>query len=102
MIKMYLRTVLTFKIENVNETPWGSGVSTSTVSNLNEGPFASVKERRSRLLVRACPYVYVDVSYESAAVMVAMGVNDDGYRLAMGPPRASPSQLSTDRDSSHG
>ena len=63
------------------------------VSNLNEKAFAAVEEWRNRPLVRAYPYVYVDGiylkrswggSYENVAVMVAIGVNDDGYREVIG------------------
>lgn len=68
-------------------------MSASTVSNLNEKAFEAVEAWRSRPLERAYPYVYVDGiylkhswggSYENVAVMVAIGVNDDGYREAIG------------------
>ena len=71
----------------------GSSVSAATVSNLNEKAFASVEEWRNRPLERAYPYPYVDGiylkrswggSYENVAVMVAIGVNDDGYREVIG------------------
>ena len=89
MIEMYLAGVSTRRIEDVSEILWGSSVSAATVSNLNEKAFAAVEEWRNRPLVRAYPYVYVDGiylkrswggSYENVAVMVAIGVNDDGYR----------------------
>ena len=53
----------------------------------------SVEEWRNRPLDWAYPYVYVDGiylrrswggSYENVAVMVAIGVNDDGYREVIG------------------
>ena len=81
------------RIEDVSEILWGSSVSAATVSNLNEKAFAAVEEWRNRPLVRAYPYVYVDGiylkrswggSYENVAVMVAIGVNDDGYREVIG------------------
>lgn len=93
MIEMYLAGVSTRRIEDVSEILWGSSVSASTVSNLNERAFASVEEWRNRPLERAYPYVYVDGiylkrswggSYENVAVMVAIGVNDDGYREVIG------------------
>ena len=76
-----------------NTILWGSSVSASTVSNLNERAFASVEEWRNRPLERAYPYVYVDGiylkrswggSYENVAVMVAIGADDDGYREVIG------------------
>ena len=93
MIEMYLAGVSTRRIEDVSEILWGSSVSASTVSNLNEKAFASVEEWRNRPLERAYPYVYVDGiylkrswggSYENVAVMVAIGVNNDGYREVIG------------------
>ena len=44
MIEMYLAGVSTRRIEDVSEILWGSSVSASTVSNLNEKAFASVEE----------------------------------------------------------
>ena len=93
MIEMYLAGVSTRRIEDVSEALWGAGVSAATVSNLNEKAFASVEAWRSRPLTRAYPYVYVDGiylkrawggAYENVAVMVAIGVNDDGYREVIG------------------
>ena len=93
MIETCLAGVSTRRIEDVSEILWGSSVSAATVSNLNEKAFASVEEWRNRPLERAYPYVYVDGiylkrswggSYENVAVMVAIGVNDDGYREVIG------------------
>lgn len=93
MIEMYLAGVSTRRIEDVSEILRGSSVSAATVSNLNEKAFASVEEWRNRPLERAYPYVYVDGiylkrswggSYENVAVMVAIGVNDDGHREVIG------------------
>lgn len=93
MIEMYLAGVSTRRIEDVSEILWGSSVSASTVSNLNEKAFEAVEAWRSRPLERACPYACVDGiylkrswggSYENVAVMVAIGVNDDGYREVTG------------------
>ena len=93
MIGMRLAGVSTRRIEDVSEMLWGSSVSAATVSNLNEKAFEAVEEWRNRPLERAYPYVYVDGiylkrswggSYENVAVMVAIGVNDDGYREVIG------------------
>lgn len=55
--------------------------------------FASVEEWRNRPLERAYPYVYVDGiylkrswggSFENVAVMIAIWVNNDGYREVIG------------------
>ena len=88
-----LAGVSTRRIEDVSEILRGSSVSAATVSNLNERAFASVEEWRNGPLERAHPYVYVDGihlkrswggSYENVAAMVAIGVNDDGYREVIG------------------
>lgn len=93
MIEMYLAGVSTRRIEDVSEILWGSKVSAGTVSNLNEKAFASVEEWRSRPLEGEYPYVYVDGIYlkrswggscENVAVMVAIGVNSNGYREIIG------------------
>lgn len=93
MVEMYLAGVSTRRIEDVSEILWGSSVSTATVSNLNERAFASVEEWRNRPLESAYPYVYVDGIYLKRSwggthgnvdVMVAIGVNDDGYREVIG------------------
>ena len=93
MIETCLAGVSTGRVEDVSEILWGSGVSAATVSNLNEKSFEAVEEWRNRPLERACPYVCVDGIYlkrswggscENVAVMVAMGVNDDGHREVIG------------------
>jgi putative transposase len=93
MIEMYLAGVSTRRIEDVSEILWGSAVSAATVSNLNERAFAAVEEWRNRPLTRKYPYVFIDGiylkrswggSFENVAVMVAIGVNDDGYREVIG------------------
>ncbi len=93
MIEMYLAGVSTRRIEDVSEILWGSSVSSATVSSLNEKASASVEEWRNRPPGRAYPYACVDGIYlrrswggacEDVAVMIAIGVNDDGYREVIG------------------
>ena len=93
IIEMYLAGVSTRRIEDVSEVLWGAGVSAGTVSNLNDKAFKAIEEWRCRPLACEYPYVYVDGiylkrswggSYENVAVMVAIGVNGDGYREVIG------------------
>ncbi len=93
MIEMYLAGVSTRRIEDVSEILWGASVSAGTVSNLNEKAFKAVEEWRSRPLACAYPYACVDGiclkrswggSFENVAVMVAIGVNEEGYREVIG------------------
>lgn len=89
IIEMHLAGVSTRRIEDVSEILWGAGVSAGTVSNFNDKAFKAVDEWRCRPLTCEYPYVYIDGvylkrswggSYENVAVMVAIGVNEDGYR----------------------
>lgn len=93
MIEMYLAGISTRRIEDVSEILWGASVSAATVSNLNEKAFEAVEEWRSRPLTCKYPYVFIDGiylkrswggSFENVAVMVAIGVNDDGHREVIG------------------
>ena len=93
IIEMYLAGVSTRRIEDVSEILWGAGVSAGTVSNLNDKAFKAADEWRCRPLTCEYPYVNVDGiylkrswggSYENVAVMVAIGVNGDGYREVIG------------------
>ena len=93
MMEMYLVGVSTRSVEDVAEILWDKGVSAGTVSNLNKRAFASVEEWRTRPLACEYPYVFVDGTYvkrnwggayESVAVLVAIGVNSDGYREVIG------------------
>ncbi len=93
MIEIQLAGAPTRRIEDVSEILRGSPVSAATASNLNERALETVEERRSRPLTRSCPYVFVDGihlkrsrggSFENAAAMAAIGVNDDGHREAIG------------------
>lgn len=93
IVEMYLAGVSTRRIEDVAEILWGSSVSAGTVSNLNEKAFESIEEWRTRPLEREYRYVYIDGiylkrswggSFENVAVMIAIGVNDEGYREVIG------------------
>ncbi len=94
IVEMRLAGVSTRRIEDVSEVLWGAGVSAGTVSNLNDKALKTVNEWRCRPLTCAYPYIYhVDGiylkrswggSYENVAVMVAIGVNEDGYREVIG------------------
>ena len=99
MAEMYLAGVSTRRIEDVTEVLRGSSVSAATVSNLNERGFEDVEAWRNRPLERPCPYSCVDGiylkrswggSYENVAVMVAIGVNDDGCREVIGAAEVFP------------
>ena len=85
--------VSTRNVEEVTGILWEEGVSAGTVSNLNQDAYRKVDEWRNRPLTSEYPYVFVDGTYvkrswggayESVAVLVAIGVNSDGFREVIG------------------
>jgi transposase-like protein len=93
LIEMYLAGVSTRRIEDVSEVLWGTKVSSSTVSNLNQKAYEKIERWRSRPLSGHYPYVYVDGlylkrswggEYENIAILIAIGVNSDGHREIIG------------------
>ena len=94
LIEMYLAGVSVRRVEDITEALWGSKVSASTISELNKKAYANIEVWRNRSLKgRKYPYVYVDGiylkrnwggEYENVAVLVAIAVNEDGYREVLG------------------
>jgi putative transposase len=89
MIEMYLAGVSVRRVEDITEALWGTRVSASTVSELNQKIYVHIDAWRSRPLEGEYPYVYVDGiwlkrswggSVEKVAVLVAIAVDADGYR----------------------
>ena len=73
---------------------WGSKVSASTISELNKKAYVNIEAWRNRPLQGGkYPYVYMDGiylkrnwggAYENVSVLVAIAVNEDGYREVLG------------------
>jgi putative transposase len=93
LIEMYLAGVSVRRIEDITEALWGTRVSAGTVSNLNKKVYEHIETWRNRPLKGKYPYVYVDGiylkrswggEYENVAILIAMAVNDDGYREVIG------------------
>ena len=93
LIEMYLASVSVRRVEDITEALWGSKVSPGTISNLNKKAYEHIEEWRSRPLTEEYPYVYVDSVYlkrswggeiQYVAVLVAIGVNNEGYREILG------------------
>ena len=68
-------------------------VSASTISELNKKAYVNIEAWRNRPLTGKYPYIYVDGihlkrnwggEYENVAVLVAIAVNEDGYREILG------------------
>jgi putative transposase len=93
LIEMYLAGVSVRRVEDITEALWGTRVSAGTVSNLNKKVYGHIEAWRNRPLQRKYPYVYVDGiylkrnwggEYENVSILIAMAVNEDGYREVIG------------------
>ena len=94
LIEMYLAGVSVRRVEDITEVLWGSRVSPSTISELNKKAYKHIEVWRNRpLQASAYPYVYLDGiylkrnwggEYENIAILIAIGVNDDGHREILG------------------
>ena len=94
LIEMYLAGVSVRQVEDITEALWGSKVSPSTISELNKKAYVHIEDWRNRPLQGGrYPYVYVDGIYlrrnwggefENVAILVAIAVNEDGYREILG------------------
>ena len=91
---MYLAGVSVRRVEDITEALWGSKVSPATISELNKKAYIHIEDWRNRPLQGGkYPYVYVDGiylrrnwggEYENVAILVAIAVNEDGYREVLG------------------
>ena len=94
LIEMYLAGVSVRRVEDITEALWGSKVSPATISKLNKKAYVHIEDWRNRPLQGGkYPYVYVDGiylrrnwggGYENVAVLVAIAVNEDGFREVLG------------------
>ena len=93
LIEMYLAGVSVRRVEDITEALWGTKVSPGTISNLNKKAYEHIETWRSRPLTHSYPYVYVDGVYlkrswggeiQNVSILVAIGVNQDGYREIIG------------------
>ena len=89
LIEMYLAGVSVRRVEDITQALWGTRVSASTVSDLNQKIYGKINEWRERPLVGNFPYVYLDGIWlkrswggevKNVAVLVAIGVAQSGYR----------------------
>lgn len=98
LVEMYLAGVSVRRVEDITEALWGSRVSPSTVSDLNQKIFERVEAWRNRPLDSEYPYVFVDGIWlkrswggevQNVSVLVAIGVNSSGYREILGVAEGS-------------
>ncbi|BBG65163.1 mobile element protein [Hydrogenimonas sp.] len=88
IVESYLKGVSTRKVESI-VSELGIELSHATVSNLSHELDDLITEFRTSALRSCYPYLYVDALYlkvfdgarfVSKAVMIAIGVNEEGYR----------------------
>lgn len=93
LIEMYLAGVSVRRVEDITEALWGTKVSPGTISSLNKKAYEHIEAWRNRPLKDEYPYIYVDgiflkrcwgEEFENVSILVAIGVNNDGYREIIG------------------
>lgn len=93
LCEMYLAGVSVRRVEDITEALWGTRVSASTVSELNQKIYVQIEAWRNRPITGEHPYVYLDGIWlkrswggevKNVAVLVAIGVNQDGFREILG------------------
>lgn len=93
LIEMYLAGVSVRRVEDITEALWGTRVSASTVSALNQKIYGQIESWRNRPIAGECPYLFLDGIWlkrtwagevQNVAVLVAVGVGRDGHRVILG------------------
>lgn len=93
LIEKYLAGVSVRRVEDITQALWGTRVSASTVSELNQKIYGKIDEWRERPLVGDFPYVFLDGLWlkrswggevKNVSVLVAIGVAQSGYREILG------------------
>ena len=81
------------RVEDITEALWGTRVSPSTVSELNQQLYERIEAWRNQPISGHFAYVYLDGIWlkrswggevKNGAVLVAIGVDQDGYRQILG------------------
>ena len=93
LVEMYLAGVSVRRVEDITEALWGTRVSPSTVSELNQKIYVQIEAWRNRAIEGDHAYVYLGGIWlkrswggevKNVAVLVAIGVREDGYREILG------------------
>jgi putative transposase len=93
LVEMYLAGVSVRRVEDITQALWGTRVSPSTVSELNQKIYKQIEAWRNRPLEGEYAYVYLDGLWlkrswggqvQNVSVLVAVGVDQEGYREMLG------------------
>jgi putative transposase len=93
LIEMYLAGISVRRVEDITQALWGTRVSPSTVSNLNQKVYVRIEKWLNAPIEGRHPYVYLDGVWlkrswggevKNVSVLVAVGVDENGYRQILG------------------
>ena len=93
LMEMYLAGVSVRRVEDITQALWGTRVSPSTVSELNKKLYGRIEQWLARPNEGQYAYVYLDGIWlkrtwggevKNVAVLVAIGVDQTGYRQVLG------------------
>jgi putative transposase len=107
LAQMYVQGVSTRKVKAVTEELCGHEISASTISRMNQSLDEGLEKFAQRKLEESYPYLILDARYEkvredgvihSRAVMVAIGINEDGRRCILAVELANRESESSWRD----
>lgn len=107
LAEMYVQGVSTRKTKAITEELCGHSFSASTISEINKGLDKVLKKFAERRLSEPYPYLILDARYEkvrldgviqSQAVLLAIGINEDGRRQVLGVELANRESSSSWKD----
>lgn len=93
LVEMYLAGVSVRRVEDITEALWGTRVSSSTVSRLNQRIYKHIEAWRQRPIEGEFAYIHLDGivlkrswagEVRNVSVLVAIGVGADGFRQILG------------------
>jgi transposase-like protein len=93
LVEMYLAGVSVRRVEDITEALWGTRVSPSTVSELNQKIAGQIEAWRNQRIEGEHAYIFLDGIWlkrswggevKNVSILVAIGVNQDGYREVLG------------------
>lgn len=93
LAEMYIQGVSTRKVRAITQQLCGQAFSASTVSRINKKLDAQLAQFAQRRLEESYPYLILDARYERVreggyvrpqAVLVAIGINEEGRRCVLG------------------
>lgn len=98
LIQMYVQGVSTRKVKEITEVLCGHSFSAASVSRITARLDEELEQFSQRRLEESYPYLVVDARYERVrengvvrrrAVLVAIGINEDGRRCILGVEMAN-------------